>query len=169
LLIINTDLVVTRIKTGDILIQIFKGRESTVVLGLSFAATVYGSLHLLAWNAPFSSEIRLYWRASSIVIASALFYAVVCLGFARLIATTEDGELPSWLTALNNTVGSWVIVPLSTLYSFAYGCSMLAVTLVNPMARMFLIVECFVNLTRLQDAVYKEPQWSQIIPHLGGH
>jgi hypothetical protein len=45
---------------------------------------------------------------------------------------------------------------------------MFAVALLDPIARVLLIAGSFVNLTQLQDAVYKELEWSQIVLHLGG-
>jgi hypothetical protein len=34
-------------------------------------------------------------------------------------------------------------------------------------ARVFLLVECFINLAHLPPAVYLEAEWSQYLPHFG--
>ena len=54
------------VSTGD-------GRNSKagILVGFSFAGLVYGGFHLLAWDAPFPSQLeRTLWRGSGILLAS---------------------------------------------------------------------------------------------------
>lgn len=34
-------------------------------------------------------------------------------------------------------------------------------------ARVYLIVECFLNLTHLPSSAYQDPSWTQYFPHIG--
>ena len=38
--------------------------------------------------------------------------------------------------------------------------------LVYVVARVYLVVECFINLAYLHDSVYEMPSWSQYFPHI---
>lgn len=102
------------------------------------------------------------------MVASAFFYAIVLFGMAHLIVATEGSKLRLWLGEYKLGVIAWTSLPFACVSRISFSFTMFAVTLLNSFARILLITGCFVNLTRLQDAVYKEPERSRIIPHLGG-
>lgn len=58
-----------------------------------------------------------------------------------------------------NTWFTFILV----LFPLALGALLLV--LAYPVARVYLIVECFINLAHLPPAVYHQPYWSQFIPH----
>ncbi|KAE8132567.1 hypothetical protein BDV38DRAFT_287603 [Aspergillus pseudotamarii] len=91
-------------------------------LSFGFSGIIYGSLHLLAWDAPFHSAAeKTLWHMCSLVIT--------CY-----------------------TAWKRFVVPMFfTLYIFS---------------RLFLVVECFVNLAFLPREVYETLQWAEYIPHI---
>ncbi|KAK4108127.1 hypothetical protein N656DRAFT_784667 [Canariomyces notabilis] len=52
---------------------------------------------------------------------------------------------------------------LGAIYSI--GCYLAIVLYV--LARVYLVVECFINLVHLPESAYKLPEWSQYVPHIG--
>lgn len=72
----------------------------------------------------------------------------------------------------------WITSPLSVILSPIFAIviwtARIAVNLAFPVllviysvARVYLVVECFLNLAHLSNEVYQLPRWSQYIPHLG--
>jgi hypothetical protein len=70
----------------------------------------------------------------------------------------------------------WLYGPIGTLLDTEIGefffwlifFSILGIlALVYAAARTYLVVECFINIAHLPDAVFQEPNWSQYIPHFG--
>jgi hypothetical protein len=43
----------------------------------------------------------------------------------------------------------------------------IAFSLLYAAARVYLVVECFINLAHLPEAAYQQPRWSQYIAHVG--
>lgn len=109
--------------------------------GLIAAGVLYGGLHLLAWYAPFQRSYELWlWRVSCIIVIA---------GPPLLIFYPHNFvfSLPS---------------PLDRLRAIHIGI----LILIYPAARMFLVIECFINLAHLPPEVYQQPAWSRYIPHL---
>lgn len=117
-------------------------------LCLYAAGFLYGGLHLLAWFATFRCWTeRLIWRISSVtVIASMPVIDVLRLVIRyRLI-----GRSNVWYAffLLSTLVRRFCIV----LYLIA---------------RVYLVVECFIALAYSPVGVYEVPQWSNYVPHIG--
>ncbi|KAJ8111290.1 hypothetical protein OPT61_g6083 [Boeremia exigua] len=138
---------------------------------LLVAGSVYGLVHLIAWNGPFTTLTqRWMWRVSCLIIASptvvvAIIYlavksnkaihpkswAYIIFAPVRLSGKLLSAMFPVGSLQLNIAVdGLWGILVLTYLA-----------------ARVYLLVECFINLSQLPPEVYQVPQWSQYIPHLG--
>jgi hypothetical protein len=151
---------------------------STVLFtGLLLAGSLYGGIHLFAWNGPFPSGTeRLLWRISCLIIASPvalvllLIVAIIAFFVYWLLVEIIDIILPI------KSILSWLYAPIHTFLETELGdgifwlmffgiCGMLA--LVYAAARTYLVVECFINIAHLPDAVFQEPNWSQYIPHFG--
>ncbi|KAJ8111466.1 hypothetical protein OPT61_g5945 [Boeremia exigua] len=114
------------------------------------AGAIYGCVHLLAWNGPFNTYREQWmWRVSSIVVASPILILPSFLTPAAVIYTKviRDG--------LADKIVKGVIYFAAVAFALVYSA-----------ARIFLVVECFINLSHLPPEVYKEPTWSRYIPHL---
>jgi hypothetical protein len=129
--------------------------------GLTLASLIYGGLHLTAWNAPMSDSASLLWRISSIfvlVFGPALAISIVFQKW-RESAFSWDS---------NQRIGLLEKIPLFSLYYlslFARLCNY-GVLSMYVIARIFLVVECFINIRHLPASTFEVPQWSQYFPHI---
>ena len=133
------------------------------------AALVYGGLHILPWNSDFgTTHEKVLWRASvGTVIGfgpAAMTAYLVKVGFNQRKRKRELQEpstirpcfverfrafkILKWLTVL---VG-WLVV--------------VAVSLGYGVARIFIVVECFIALFRSEPGVFEVPPWSIYYPHI---
>lgn len=113
--------------------------ELLTALTFSVAALIYGGLHSLAWYANFDSfDEQLVWRISACVVMGGTPVIWVLFNFT-------DNYLN-----------------LSLFGFFASGSVFLAYVL----ARGYLVVECFINLSHLPAEVYDVPIWSTYFPHI---
>jgi len=116
---------------------------TTFTVGIIISAFLYGGLHLLAWNAPFRSLTEEWlWRSPGISIMASGLYIIPLLSLTLLIDSKQyfRGSL------------------FAVLFLF--------LGLVYIIARVYLVVECFINLAYLHDSVYEMPSWSQYFPHI---
>jgi len=120
-------------------------------IGFVLAGLFYGSIHLIVWNRPFRSGIdELLWKISSLTI---LFS-----GTPLVVGYCHDVLLKSFVERLPRQVQSAMVV------SFQY--FMLAFLLFYTLCRMFVIVECFLDVFHLPDSAFEVPRWSQYFPHI---
>lgn len=118
--------------------------QKRLIFGFSITAVVYGGLHALAWFADFSSSTeQLLWRISAAIVMGGFPAAMGVFVVVGLFYNTRD----DWDTYLALT--------LSILILLAY-----------ILARAYLVVECFINLSHLPAGVYDVPQWSSYFPHI---
>jgi hypothetical protein len=169
--------------------------HSKVYVGAVFAGFIYGGLHCLAWNAPFPSDVQAtLWRISSVVVTStglllaALIFllvveptrplAVWVMSIWRSLRTSDGYPLEyrnrvgislDARKMVNNLVRGLVWTSIKTLQilvaMYLIGCYLAIVLYV--LARIYLVVECFINLAYLPQSAYKLPEWSQDVPHIG--
>lgn len=120
--------------------------ELPIALGFSAAAFIYGGLHALAWSAHFdTSTEQLLWRISACVVMGGV---PVILGPVLL-----QKEL------------SLSLSPRAKIYGFVLiWTDLLLLTYI--LARGYLVVECFINLSHLPAGVYDVPTWSTYFPHI---
>jgi hypothetical protein len=139
--------------------------------GAFVAGSVFGLAHLLALNAPFSSQKHgRLWLASCIVTSSPLgilllyvplycLYALlsekVCVQNCPMNRSLRKLRRPDPDVTLWN--GMDIAGILSLLIQLAY--AMLVVV-----CRVYLLVGCILNLTHLPAAVYQKPEWMQWLP-----
>jgi hypothetical protein len=120
------------------------GQANTLPVSIIISGLLYGGLHLLAWNAPFRSRAEEWlWRSSGISIMASGLYII---------------PLASRISFKN-----------SKSYNFVWNLSCVLtyfLNLVYMVARVYLVVECFINLAYLHDSVYEMPSWSQYFPHI---
>lgn len=162
-----------------------------ILVALAAAACFYGGLHLLAWNAPFPTKTeKALWRASGIIVAApfpVLLVGIIITSITKYILkrmsraphhealpTQEKKRKESSLGRSRHPIKLVWLVSKCIITCFG-GMIILVgievvekiIILVYVVARTYLVVECFVNLAHLPEAVFKEPEWSKVFPHFG--
>ena len=66
-----------------------------------------------------------------------------------------------------NAVFTYLPGFLLLLLKLAFDLSVIVVMVLYIVARVYLVVECFINLAHLPPSAYQLPQWSQYVPHIG--
>ena len=124
--------------------------ESSVGFGFTTAGVIYGGLHALAWFAHFeSSTQQQLWRIPACVVMGGY---PVCWGIVESVAFIADRRS---------------IRPLWKGYFFRFFEIALAlVMLAYMLARAYLVVECFINLSHLPAGAYDVPKWASYFPHI---
>ena len=165
-------------------------------LGFCLLGLIYGGLHCAAWNAPFATDVEaLLWRISSVAASSAGILLPILwelssenedtkylgkpLGwvFRRVLekfnglinglrdnASQEPGLRRLLLSGISIFAGFFFPLTLLVLvvrWAFVFGFILL-----YCVARVYLVVECFINLAHLPDSAFQVPQWSQYMPHI---
>ena len=133
-------------------------------LGLIIAGVSYGGLHLLAWQAPFYSSLQeTLWQISSSTLVGSAFYITGLawmykrVGYQVRLHQGNHGLLPllEALMLYGRPCVLKLIVPLSLFILPLYFFS-----------RVYLVVDSFLQLAHLPDAVYQVTNWSQYFPHI---
>lgn len=138
------------------------------LLTFSIAAGLYGGLHLLAWEAPFGSEQEQFlWRASASLLA--MSGLILLLGFPLGLANRRMDFLEDKFekASIFSATGRFLLeaaflITLCGPLGLIVGVSAMAYI---P-ARIFLIVECCLQLARLPPGAYTTPDWSKYYPHI---
>ncbi len=169
-----------------------RGKTLGVTIWILFvcAAMLYGGLHAIAWNSRFRTRHeRVLWRASvGVIMGFGPLTMAVYLGvisFTRLKERRQVGKesllfrnlrpLRRFLRPSNTTVFCGCRLRLLLPYvaksanSLAFGFFYLAVGSIffsYCLARMFIVVECFVALLNSDPNVFAVPSWSTYLPHI---
>ncbi|KAI4087558.1 MAG: hypothetical protein LQ344_006711 [Seirophora lacunosa] len=118
----------------------FAESDFVSLLGLTIVSLIYGGLHALAWFANFNSTTeQLLWRISSCVVMGGLPI------FDVLVRGSETGFHG--------------IVTTSEILLFL-------IAIAYILARAYLVVGCFIQLSHMPAGVYEVPEWSAYFPHL---
>ncbi|KAI1627818.1 hypothetical protein EDD37DRAFT_277949 [Exophiala viscosa] len=141
-------------------------RNKGLAVGFFVACgTIYGAIHLSAWNAHFpSSPERLCWRISAISLAgSAFLFSLASVYDGPFLAgTRENGSEGTSRQGWRGWCIRWGIECVRTVFgSMLFICGVVYVC-----ARGFLVVEAFISLRALPREAYDTPQWSQYLSHL---
>lgn len=117
----------------------------------TLAGILYGALHLLAWNASFTSKPQdILWRVSGIAIALSgpvVVVFILLFWLLRLLLKCLNLNFETW----RGLLGFSILCPFLLFYLFA---------------RAYLVIECFIYLSYLPDSVFQQPQWSHYFPHI---
>jgi len=154
------------------LVNLIGSRSWEIWFGFAVAGVLYGGLHMLAWNAPFSSRLELIlWRiAASSVTFVPLLTAPVALLFSQrrlgrastqLVEKTRDEvvELKGGLAMFWFRRATMVIfIPFFALGPFLCFSYVLG--------RVYLVIECFKNVAHLPKEVFENVSWSAYLPHI---
>lgn len=159
-----------------------------LALSFSFASATYGALHALAWSAasPSKAETTL-WRVAVCVPTGGLplFLFLYCWTCPR-IKTRHHGCLYRGLFGLLTgraliyverrlDAVEWRLGPVKWRLDAVKGILsqvisnkriVRSMSLIYFLARIYLVVECFVNLFHLPAAVFQVPNWSVYFPHI---
>ena len=135
-------------------------RQLPIALGFSGAALTYGGLHALAWSAHFGSfREQLLWRMSTCVVMGVV---PICYSIYRLYQFYMDHAYYGhqgkefWFRAIEK------VFPGIEPYAFFLWC---LIVLAYILARAYLVVESFINLSHLPAGAYDLPEWSTYFPH----
>lgn len=153
---ISEELVIDRPRNwpGDDLIRHMQGHLMGMIMWCT--STVYGAIHLAAWNERFPSTVELwFWRASAIyvVFSGSLWSFLNLLGhlftpiwlyWYDFLAEGKRGKRRILIYILASIGGTLFFV-----------------------ARTYLVVEAFVSLRALPKSAYASPSWILTVPHLG--
>ncbi|KAL8779155.1 MAG: hypothetical protein Q9213_007081 [Squamulea squamosa] len=147
-------------------------REISVAVGFGAVAMIYGGIHAFAWLAYFRTTTeQLLWRVSACIVMGGIpvMYAIV-------VATDLNYEPISYLGTPNMVrEGVLFMKQLSKFASFRKRSKRIndkgfiililgsiifwTVVLLYILARAYLVIECFIQLSHLPAGVYKVPEW----------
>jgi hypothetical protein len=147
--------------------------EKFFYIMLMLAGSIYGLVHLIAWNGPFTSLVqRWMWRGSCLIIASPTVIVMIGYPALKLYDNYLWGETWAYVVFAPLWIPCKIIRKIfpsdSRQWEVVMGGIFALLALIYLAARVFLLVECFINLSQLPPEVYQVPQWAQYIPHLGG-
>ena len=131
--------------------------ELPIALGFGAAALIYGGLHALAWFAHFdSSTEQLLWRISACLVMGGVPVIFALYHLVHNIQEIFDTS-PTWGSILRTGMGilAYLLTSTAVLVFLAYA-----------LARGYLVIECFINLSHLPAGVYDIPSWSAYFPHI---
>ena len=90
--------------------------------------------------------------------------------FHSLWNPVRNTSPPPWVKTVLKGVGNvalWGLwVPLLTIPRVLFDLAVAAAILLYCLARVYLVVECFINLSHLPESVFQVPVWSQYVPHI---
>lgn len=118
------------------------------------AGSLYGALHLLAWNYPFADPIhRRLWRISGLMVTS-LGPALPLIKMLEHLVTvvfTPPRGLRHKLQKIALTATLLLLGCLGLVYAFA---------------RVYIVIECLISFAYSPDGVFQQPRWSYYVPHI---
>ena len=129
---------------------------------LLFASLFYAGIHLIAWGHDFrTSTEALLWKTSGLSIGVGGFFIVLFVSpevdriADRLITYSTLHHFQSWLRWLSSFwEGTSVIIIWGSAIAYLF-------------ARVYIIVESFLDLSHLPDSSFQVAPWSQYFWHAG--
>ncbi|KAH4290086.1 hypothetical protein HBH90_197100 [Parastagonospora nodorum] len=122
--------------------------RGVLMKGLIATSCVYGGFHLLAWNHEFRTTTEeLLWKISALTIAT--------FGIAYLVGIYLFGRVDEDFFERHDYVYCCCTVTPNIL-----------VTLFYIFCRVYIIIECLLDVFHLPESAFRVPQWSQYFPHL---
>ena len=144
---------------------------------LCFATLVFTGLHVAGWNLSFPSEAeKILWRVASLIlfgVTAAFWILETMASWTRLgrwewlyLRIFDRKSLPRWREATNEKLDRekprqmselplawefWTIMPIALLYG---------------LARIYQLVEGFMELREIDASAFVHVDWSQYFPHV---
>lgn len=138
----------------------------TMLKTYSLMASLYGALHLSAWNFRFLTPLEMWaWRASGAVMVAApiaTLAAVLCFG--------GEARLRTWVGKRGRAWVKWAVGPVKALLLVGMmGGAILALFCWAGfvVARAYVLGESFAALRGVEGGVYVTVEWTDWVPHLG--
>lgn len=149
-------------------------KEPLSSITLVIVALVYGGLHLLAWNAPFHTRIEeTLWKISGISVASIGPISITYVGllsvtykFYRHIFNWRNRHWDPSRTRYQSNSSQFlnsskdIVVKIIQVLGVSY-------LLFYSFTRVYLVVECFIEVAYLPDSAFTTPVFTRYIPHFG--
>ena len=146
-----------------------------VWISLVCVECMYGGLHALAWNSTFTpTHEKKLWHFAVVVIV-AFGPATMILFKVSRVCWTEDSGLEFVQASKINPFGEWNDTFICRAFRSQNSLSALCgpgawffqiLFILNAIARMLLVVECFKALFHSVPGVFEEPSWSAYVPHI---
>ena len=120
-------------------------------------------MHLIAWTVTFPTQFeKKLWRVSSLGHALFIPVKLLILVFRTLLGfITHDGDTDVLGKAIGSRVEFLDGLVLTALFV------MPALHAVYVSAKIYIVVECCLNLGYLPDGAYEVIRWSQYVSHIG--
>ncbi|KAH7094861.1 hypothetical protein FB567DRAFT_511241 [Paraphoma chrysanthemicola] len=142
----------------------FASPEEVFASSMYFVGSLYGGCHLFAWYGPFPTMAqRILWRISCCIIVSPILLALSVF-LAKIVLENlimPHKKLFRWLPSRVRRRELWSPLPDLAILGI------MVFLFIHTAARLYLVVECFINIAYLPEDVFKEPRWSRYIPHFG--
>ncbi len=164
--------------------------QQGVTLGVSIwvlficAGLVYGGLHALPWNSDFGTRHeKVLWRASVGMIIGFGPVAMAAYLAKVVFIQVQESRKVRGLPKLGNSKPWWhipkdsllfrILEPFRKIVKFVSGLGLLVgyfavgvICLGYSLARIFIVVECFIALFNSEPGVFEVPSWSVYYPHI---
>ena len=144
-----------------------------MVLIFTLAGGIYGSLHLLAWHSAFASRAeQIMWRLSGLCVAGAgpvsiaMLPPIIIYAFIANMLSSPD-KLGNYLPTITKNIIFGLLVGIHMILVLIFFVAMISLMFGYLLARIYLVVESCIQLARLPSGAYKNPEWSNIFPHVG--
>lgn len=159
---IMPEALVQRYKDWPDLYNIF---ELPIALGFVAVGLIYGGLHALAWFVHFGSPTeQLLWRISACVVMGGFPVSFVLWADVGPVLSWATSTKVTFLRFIDDLLGKY---PIRFYLLFFFQLPLLVlVLLAYILARGYLVVECFINLSHLPAGVYDVPNWAVYFPHI---
>ena len=144
-------------------------KKAVLALLLTQLPTVYGAIHLVAWNFEFATNMEgVFWKITALTILGGFNASVVLAGcryyFFRLLScpclATEAEEAKGYAEELRR---------FGLLCHFIDGISLATAfpcVIIYALSRIYLVVESFVSLRHVPIGAYAAVPWIEDIPHI---
>lgn len=160
--------------SGSIMMQMVIWKVASYVVTV-LLATLYGTLHVLAYKQHFPTEIEgLLWIISSIVSAVFFLFCFLLKNLLMLLIFTTVGigkiprfdffEHPVVKVSLRFILFS-VYFMVYSLYLVLFFILMVVFPIVFISSRVYLVVESFISLRSLHPDIFNTVPWSNYWPH----
>lgn len=135
---------------------------AATTVGLFIAGSTYGGIHLMAWKPPVKSNTEIIiWRLSAIFIMVFGCGTWLIWMLRRTWRTLpKEKVFVRWVDHTVALLRSRFVDRITDTAAFG-------ATVIYILARIYLVVECFVGVPRLPDSVFEAPAWAQYFPHFG--
>lgn len=137
------------------ILEKYRGEDFVWAVGF-ISPSVYGLLHLLAWNDSFPTCIEhILWRISTVVVTAS--------GMAIFLTVFVGAALEEWFRYMLDVDNvNWTAAMIRTLLHIL----VYSIVLLYILARLYMIIETFRQLLYLPPDAYQVASWSYYLPHI---